>query len=84
MFIVNYAEDIIRGRNNIGERKTMSIKCEDVLHSYVKGMNEKYGLPSSPMGMLVWQNDTGDVFSFSIYKERKPFDGSLLTDVVKS
>ena len=72
MFSVFCTEDIVRGRNNLGVNKTISSISEVGLRNQIKEMTNKYGKPQNIDGLLIWSNDA-DTFSFSIFKEGKPF-----------
>ena len=73
MFDIHYSEDIIRGRNNLGRRHIIKDLTEDVLRENIDNMNKMYGKAKNFGGLLVWSRDR-DSFSFSIYKDGKPFN----------
>jgi hypothetical protein len=72
MFSVLYTEDIVRGRNNLGTSNTINNITEVSLRNQIKEMSNKHGKPQNIDGLLIWSNGT-DTFSFSIFKEGKPF-----------
>jgi hypothetical protein len=72
MFSIFCTEDIVRGSNNLGTNNTINNITEVILRNKVKEMSDKYGRPQNIDGLLIWSNGT-DTFSFSIFKEGKPF-----------
>lgn len=72
MFSVFYTEDIVRGSNNLGTNNTINNITEVSLRNQIKEMNNKYGKSQNIDGLLIWSNGK-DTFSFSIFKEGKPF-----------
>lgn len=72
MFSVFCTEDIVRGSNNLGTNNTINNVTEVSLRNKIKEMSNKYGKPQDIDGLLIWSNGT-DTFSFSIFKEGKPF-----------
>jgi hypothetical protein len=72
MFSIFYTEDIVRGSNNLGTNNTINNITEVILRNKIKEMTDKYGRPQNIDGLLIWSNGT-DTFSFSIFKEGKPF-----------
>ena len=72
MFSVFCTEDIVRGSNNLGTNNTINNITEVSLRNQIKEMTNKYGKPQNIDGLLIWSNGT-DTFSFSIFKEGKPF-----------
>ena len=73
MFDIHYSEDIIRGRNNLGSRHIIKDLTEDVLRENIDNMNKMYGKAKNYGGFLVWSREN-DSYSFSIYKDGKPFN----------
>ena len=72
MFSVFYTEDIVRGRNNLGVNNTISNISEVGLRNQIKEMSDLYGNPQNVGGLLIWSDGT-DTFTFSVFKEGKPF-----------
>lgn len=72
MFNVFYTEDIVRGRNNLGVNKTINNISEVGLRNQIKEMSDQYGNPQNVGGLLIWSDGT-DTFTFSVFKEGKPF-----------
>lgn len=73
MFNIHYSEDIIRGRRNLGRRHIIKNLTEDVLRENIACMNKLHGKAQNVGGLLIWSNGR-DTFSFSIYKDGKPFN----------
>ena len=72
MFSVFYTEDIVRGRNNLGVNNTISNISEADLRNQIKEMTDQYGNLQNVGGLLIWSDGT-DTFTFSVFKEGKPF-----------
>lgn len=73
MFSIEYAEDIIRGRNNLGKNSNINNLSESELKKKISIMTSRYGEPQNFCGLLIWKNGL-DTFSFSIYKDNRPFN----------
>lgn len=73
MFDIHYAEDIVRGRNNLGNRHIIKDLTEDVVRENIVNMNKMHGKANNYGGLLVWTRGN-DTYSFSIYKDGKPFN----------
>lgn len=70
---IDLATDVIRGRNNFGERRLIENLSLLEVKNYIDNFSSKFGKPANIVGMLVW-SDNLDSYCLSIYKDNKPFE----------
>jgi len=80
-YSIDFSSDIIRGSNNFGVREFYKDKSLNDVKLMISENIKQFGNPSFVCGALLWQNSEGDTFMISIFKDNKPLDINILSDL---
>lgn len=81
MYTIDCSSDVIRGRNNLGNRHLIENLTKNDVITLIKENSRKFGKPKYLSGMILWSNNRNDTFCFSVYKDNKCLNVTSLEDL---